>query len=476
MLNVANHQSSIVNLQSSRHFAWELFSAGPSIRRDGKELHEIPVAVAGSWVKGGHRLSISESDLRDMVRNFEKRQNDMVVIDYEHASEQPEVARGGPVPAAGWIHGLTVDDFRSPNKGRQSSISNRQSAVLVALVEWTPEAKKLIESGQYRFFSPSIDWGVRDKESGKAQGATLTSGALTNHPFLEELPPIMLTDLDPIIGSFTQSLHRPIFDSVNHPITQSLNDSEGATMKRLSIKKLTEGDQAGHHGIFYGDELVGYMTDEDFAKYAQMHLPTSTPTSQTAELSELLSECGVTGVEGERPREQLIERLRRLAEFEGREARGAARAQLLSAVVENGRVASDRAAQLARDEKISLADFVSLEAAERLLSEAVAQGKILPRDRAFFFTDALERPEAFAEFIAKATPVVRLGADGIGSAEMVPVDQEVDRGVRRLMSERSVSYAKALKQLFRENPGLEARYRQEHTKPLGDAEQSAATA
>ena len=63
------------------------------------------------------------------------------------------------------------------------------------MVEWTKEALGLIKSGAYRFFSPSIDWNYRDKATGEPQGATLTSGALTNHPFLEELPPIMLTDL-----------------------------------------------------------------------------------------------------------------------------------------------------------------------------------------------------------------------------------------------------------------------------------------
>jgi len=51
------------------------------------------------------------------------------------------------------------------------------------------QAAEMIRAGQYRFFSPAIDWEARDQETGEPQGATLTSGALTNHPFLEELPP-----------------------------------------------------------------------------------------------------------------------------------------------------------------------------------------------------------------------------------------------------------------------------------------------
>ena len=144
----------------------------------GKKLFEVPIALTGTWVKSGRTFSITKGDLADMVRNFERRKNDQVVVDYEHASEMPEVARGGPVVAAGWIREL------------------QSNGELKALIEWTPQAEEMIRSGQYRFFSPAIDWGARDKESGEPQGATLTSGALTNHPFLEELPPIMLSDLD----------------------------------------------------------------------------------------------------------------------------------------------------------------------------------------------------------------------------------------------------------------------------------------
>lgn len=143
---------------------------------DGRDVQDIPVACTGTWVKG-QEFSITPEDLDSIVQNFEKRLNNQVVIDYEHASEKPEVAAGQPIPAAGWIHGLSV-------KGN----------MLVARVEWTPQARNYIKNGQYRFFSPAINWGVKDKVSGDYQGATMTSGALTNHPFLEELPPILLSE------------------------------------------------------------------------------------------------------------------------------------------------------------------------------------------------------------------------------------------------------------------------------------------
>ncbi|HLW79065.1 MAG TPA: phage protease, partial [Terriglobia bacterium] len=133
------------------HFATLLSAAAASVRRAGKDLSQVPIAVSGRWVKNGQEFSIRLADLEAMARNFAKRKNEQVVIDYEHASEMPEVARGGPVPAAGWIHGLLVTSGTARSTGAAP-------AELHALIEWTPEARRLIESGQYRFFSPSIDW------------------------------------------------------------------------------------------------------------------------------------------------------------------------------------------------------------------------------------------------------------------------------------------------------------------------------
>lgn len=445
----------------------------------------MPVAVCGAWVKNGHMFKITFEDLQRMLLNFEKRKNEMVVIDYEHASEDPSVARGGPVPAAGWIHELFLERApSSPGTQRRRRPHVPGADTLMARVEWTPEAEDLIHTGQYRFFSPSIDWGAHDKATGKPQGATLTSGALTNHPFLEELPPLMLTDLETVVGAPLEGADGQAAGRAQSPSQHS----EGETQmepKRLSIRMLTEGPHAGHHGIFFGDELVGYMTDEDFCHYAQKHLaagatgeaaaqPLTTAqesagaAGDSAALSALFAERVGAGGAGLDDIRGLVECGRRA---QAGEQEASARALILSEVVRDGRLRVERALELARDQKISLADYVAVQAAERALDRAVAEGKILPRDRHFFFRDALERPREFNDYVEGATAVVRLGSDGIGSGESVPVDQEVDLGARRLMSEQKISYGKALKALFRENPALEARYRAAHRpelKPEGE--------
>src|SRR6266487_1086082 len=122
----------ISNLEFRNHFATLLSARVPAVRRGAQDLYEIPIALTGRWVKGGREFSITSRDLEAMARNFEKRKNDQVVIDYEHASEAPEVALGGPVPAAGWIHELRVRS--SGFTVRSSEFGVRSWDCLTALV------------------------------------------------------------------------------------------------------------------------------------------------------------------------------------------------------------------------------------------------------------------------------------------------------------------------------------------------------
>jgi phage I-like protein len=152
-----------------------LLDAMPARGTDG--LTEIPIAVTGTWKRGDGEFSITREDLAMMTANFRKRKNGEVNVDYDHASEMPEVGRGGPVLSAGRIVRL------------------RSNGAAYASIEFTARALELIKANEYRFVSSAIVWGMKDKTTGKDQGATLTSLALTNRPFLEELPSIKLSEI-----------------------------------------------------------------------------------------------------------------------------------------------------------------------------------------------------------------------------------------------------------------------------------------
>ncbi|MGH9406346.1 MAG: phage protease [Terriglobia bacterium] len=397
--------------------------AGVVTKRPGAGLREIAVAVPGSWVRGDQSFSITKEDLRDMVRNFNKRKNDMVVIDYEHASEQPEVARGGPVPGAGWIHAL------------------HSNGKLTALVEWTPQAEEMLCTGQYRFFSPAIDWGATDKGSGEPQGATLTSGALTNHPFLEELPPITLSDGKIV----TVGLNRAQVRSVN-----TARKPQGAmNMKKMTLKPIPEGEEhGGNHAVYDADaeQPVGFIPHSELSEYAAHHLGVNPDLEEDDTESE--SDEDTT----QHPDLKIAAREAQRKAFFMREA------------VHRGKIDIARATRLAETGKITLAEYIRAQEAEKLIADAIAAGKVLPRDRAFFFRDALERPKEFQEYARNAAPAVRLDTQGIAAAEGLTVDQEVHLGAKRLMSDTGMNYAKALKELLSSNPALEAKYRLKHTR------------
>lgn len=411
--------------------------AGAALHRPGAALHRLTVAVTGSWVKE-HPFSITPEDLERMAANFAKRKNEMVVIDYEHASEQPEVAKGGPVPAAGWIHELAVSDQRSAVSKLKAA-----SCALIALVEWTLEAERMISNGEYRFFSPAIDWSAADKETGELQGATLTSGALTNHPFLEELPPVMLSD-GRIVTAHLRGEARFGGQARNgRELGSDPGNHEGANaMKKLRLTPVPEGEEhAGDHAVYEEafEQPLGVIPHAELAQYAARHLGANPDDAEDADAA---------GND----------------EAKAVEARAThRRTTFLSEAVRQGRIDTERASQLAESGRITLADYIHAQQAERLVEAAIATGKILPRDRAFFFRDAMERPEEFEEYARSAPAVVHLGTRGFSSAEAPPVDQEVHIGATRLMNERGLDYAKALKEFLSANPPLGEQYRRRHS-------------
>jgi hypothetical protein len=147
---------------------------------DTDQSSRVPLAMIGTFYKGKQRFSITRADVQLMADNFAKRGTGDVAMDYEHASERPETAQGQPIPAAGWIVGINPEPDAD--------------GIVWGAVRFTPRARKMIAAGEYKYVSPVIDWGTRDRASGQVQGATLTSAALTNRPVLDRMPAIQLSD------------------------------------------------------------------------------------------------------------------------------------------------------------------------------------------------------------------------------------------------------------------------------------------
>jgi len=170
-----------------------------------KGMIRIPIAITGKWRGAEKEFSIGLDDLQEIRANFAKKHTGEINVDYEHASEAP-FGTGGPVLSAGRIVKLDEPEVFKNGSGQVGSWANgglsgpaiksgdptspSAKYILWGWYEPTERARQLIALREYRYISPAIRWGARDKVTGKTVGTVLTSVALVNKPFLEELPQI----------------------------------------------------------------------------------------------------------------------------------------------------------------------------------------------------------------------------------------------------------------------------------------------
>lgn len=138
----------------------------------------IQIACVGQWA--GHPsgpFQLGPKQFAEMVANFKATKNQRIPIDFEHASEMDP--REGTVPTLG-----------APAQGWMIDLDNRGAEGLFALVDWKEPARTYIREGKYLFFSPTIRFNPTDPKTGLRNGARLSSGALTNSPFLDGMQPL----------------------------------------------------------------------------------------------------------------------------------------------------------------------------------------------------------------------------------------------------------------------------------------------
>lgn len=117
--------------------------------------------VDGRTDTGVPHWTMSADLAQQIIAAFDAAQTDLVV-DYEHATLKT-AETGQQNPAAGWISKYVWDDERG----------------LMGEVKWTQRAKDMIDSGEYRYLSPVLEYDTL----GNVRG--LHSVALTNSPALD---------------------------------------------------------------------------------------------------------------------------------------------------------------------------------------------------------------------------------------------------------------------------------------------------
>ena len=197
------------------HAQFHFISQLSAVPADG--LARIPILVTGSWVKGGRDVSFTREDLDQAVDNFQKLANHDLNVDYDHACEELERAAGEPTPSAGRILKLDrPEEFRESGLGTRGSGKSQPPApspqprfILYGRYEPTARARQLIKNREYRYVSAAFAKDYPDRKTGESQGLTLTSVALTNQPFLDELPEVWLSVESPRSGVRSRGLLTP---------------------------------------------------------------------------------------------------------------------------------------------------------------------------------------------------------------------------------------------------------------------------
>ncbi len=201
---------------SVRHLTDEtvaLDGVGVALSDDGDDK-PVWIQLAKPGVFRGHSagpFELNDKVFQEIVRNFYSTQNQAIPIDFEHASEADATEGTIPTmgaPAQGWIRELKIEDGN-----------------LWGLVEWGDRAREYIRSGAYKFFSPAIRFGAKDRVSGQNIGARMTSGALTNNPFLDGMRPLAARDAADAAGEVLTTLRAGPFAHQPHEYMPALKSA-----------------------------------------------------------------------------------------------------------------------------------------------------------------------------------------------------------------------------------------------------------
>lgn len=183
---------------------------------DGPVWNQI--AKVGQW--SGHPsgpFQLTPAHFAEIVANFKNTTNRKIPVDFEHASEQDP--REGSIPTLG-----------APAQGWIIELDNRGAEGLWGLFEWLEPARGYVKERKYQFFSPTIRFGSRDPVTG-VRGCRMSSGALTNQPFLDGMKPLAAKDIDS--GAAGEK------DSDAMTISKEQFDAEVAKVTTLTTEKAT---------------------------------------------------------------------------------------------------------------------------------------------------------------------------------------------------------------------------------------------
>jgi hypothetical protein len=361
------------------------------------------------------------------------------------------------------------------------------------------------------------------------QGTTLTSVALVNKPFLEEMPQIEVGGWGLGTGERKAESRRPteqvcatetigeqkVFVSlgqlhVPEPVNQisvaygqpeeqsssresrsrellnsstldSSTQKEGnMAAKSLKLKCLTAADiekhglpdsHMGKIGVFDGDDHVGT---------AEWPEGWESPNSGDTDACDTRASKAVGGRSQTAATEAFASEVgmpgRSLVEIAAMVKRGAEapadQFAALSEAIHEGKIDIVKAGQLADAGRVRFSTILAAQQAGAKVDAAVRSGKVLPKDRAHALKLALSDAAAFTALIEDAKPVVDLKTHGhAGAGEATTAQQALMAEVNAFAKDHKVSVSVALSEVTKLKPDLWREYSEEIVAVSEAAEQ-----
>ncbi len=317
----------------------------------------VMLARTGAWL--GHPQApevIRPEDLAAACDYFHRHyaaHGADLVIDYHHASIN---APADGAPAAGWVRAMELRNGGAELWGR---------------VLWTGQAAAAIARRQFRYVSPVFRFNRPDRVSGEAVPLQIHSVALTNTPFLTELH-----SLNESAGRDPRGHGQPRFPDGGEkemPILESLASALECAPGRVA-------------------ERLGLAADAEERAVAERIMERAKPPAVCAEVANALD-----------------------VEPDADAARARAAVLALKAAAAAVRERLQLPAHASDPEVINALDVLCEGArsgeAERLVDEAVREGRIPPAHRGFYLREALNDLRAAREVI-NCLPVLTAPARG----------------------------------------------------------------
>jgi phage I-like protein len=318
----------------------------------------VMVARVGRWE--GHPVGlehVTPAHLRSALDYFERHyraHGAELPVDYHHASVLAASGLVDKAPAAGWIRqmDLRADDTQ-----------------LWARVLWTAEAAQAIAARQFRCLSPVLRFGAPDRVTAQPVAMLVHSVALTNTPFLTELPAL---NESACAGA-------------------SVKDDAGADAGAAPVANLVAGASRS------GARPDAAPTDEEgggaMPILAQMAAALGRPCD------ELQQELGLESAEDVRVAEGLVACAARSREVETRLAACEAVARALG-------LPDAADAQAVLNAVGSLVEDRRSREAAQLVDGAVAAGKVPPAQRGYLLGCALADMEGTRRYLDGLAPLL----------------------------------------------------------------------